>query len=104
MLTYMPLHPRACGPVEWGFIPGWLDDNDPRSAREQLNEKYVYGGWQPFQGFKKLDIKYGLHYPGDPVQYPFSMITFRNEKLLIYPGSWVCIVQEDKSWEVCRMD
>jgi hypothetical protein len=95
-------HPRATLD-SWGYIPTFLNGDDPRPAKEQFNERYVYGGWNPFKGFTK-DEKDGLHYPGDPVQKPISEILFRNERILLYPASWVCVIEPDGSWEVCRMD
>jgi hypothetical protein len=50
-----------------GDIPAWLDEADPRSAREQLHEGYLPhgGGWKPFEGFEMLD-NFSLKYSGDP--------------------------------------
>jgi hypothetical protein len=88
---------------EWGFIPSFLHADDPRPAAEQFNERYI-GGWQNFPGltFNRDDIT--LSYPGDPVMKALSALVFRNEVLLLFPSSWVVIVQDDHSWEACRMD
>jgi hypothetical protein len=93
------------GDVEtWGFIPGFLDESDPRPAREQFNERYR-GGWMPAPPGLKLDpATVSLTYPGDPPMRPVSVGQFRSEMLLLYPSSWVCILQKDGSWEVARMD
>jgi hypothetical protein len=34
---------------DWGLIPGFLDERDPRPAKEQIAEKYL-GGWLPLPG------------------------------------------------------
>jgi hypothetical protein len=94
-------HPK-CTIEHWGYIPLFLREDDPRPAREQFDERYQ-AGWKPFKGFTK-DDQDGLHYPEDPVQKPVSELFFRDERIILYPGSWVCIIQPDGSWEVCRMD
>jgi hypothetical protein len=88
---------------DWGLIPAFLDDNDPRPAREQFNARYI-AGWQPFDGFTMNPETYVLSYTGDPPLEPLSTLLFRHEVILIYPYSWVAIVQPDGAWEVCRMD
>jgi hypothetical protein len=42
----LALHPR-CTPDHVGFIPTFLDTDDPRPAREQFQERNVYGGLAP---------------------------------------------------------
>jgi hypothetical protein len=96
------LHPR-CTLDHWGYIPGFLREDDPRPARVQINERYQ-GRWRPFKGHT-LGSHNELHYPGDPPQYPVSVMRFREERLFLYqPGDWVLIMQPDGSWEVARMD
>lgn len=86
-----------------GYIKGVLDDEDPRSAKEQLHESYAHGGgWQPFKGFELTDDD-GLKYPGDPVQLPVSTAKLRDEVIHLYPSAWVAIIQPDRSFEVSRM-
>lgn len=87
----------------WGFIPSFLHEDDPRSVREQFNERYI-SGWQPFKGFKLNPDNMMLSYPGDPPMEPISMMTFRNEVIYMYPHAWVLVMQHDKTWEACRMD
>jgi len=74
------IHPRA-HLSDLGLLPSFLNENDPRPAAEQFNDRYMFGGWHPMAGFKMND-----------------------ELILVYPGDWVAIVQPDKSFEVCRMD
>lgn len=88
----------------WGYVPEFLDEHDPRSAREQIAEKYV-GGWNPLPG-GTFDIEtLAWTYPGDPPQQPVSIMIFRRERLIMYPHEFVLILSPDrKSWEISRMD
>ena len=87
-----------------GLIPHWLDEDDPRPAKEQLGENYAHGGgWQPFEGFE-LRKNRSIKYPGDEPMAPLAMMRMRDEMILIYPHAWVLILQKDGSFEVCRMD
>jgi len=87
-----------------GLLPGFLRDDDPRPAREQINERYAHGGgWRPMKGHR-LGPRNFLTYPGDPPLPPVARARLRNELILFYPSSWVCIVQPDQSYEVCRID
>jgi hypothetical protein len=89
--------------ADLGELLTFLDENDPRPAREQFNERYQWGGWKPMEGFT-LDGTI-LHYPGDPPFKPWAMISFRNEGILVYPADFVAIIQEDGvTFEVARMD
>ncbi len=93
-------------PDSVGLIPMWLDADDKRPAREQLNEHYAHGGgWQPFEGFQ-YDITDGhtLTYPGDPPMRPLAAMKFRDEMILWYPHSWIMILQRGGAFEVCRLD
>jgi hypothetical protein len=92
-----------------GFIPGYLDDNDPRPAREQLDENYREGGgWHPVMGFT-VTPNGELNYPGDP---PMPLLaetilhpeTTHPEVIRLYLHSWVSIIQMDGSFEIARMD
>jgi hypothetical protein len=87
-----------------GILPLWLDPEDPRSAKEQLDEHYRHGGgWQPFEGFKLMKDS-SIKYPGDPAHKPLAMMKLRDEVILVYPHSWVLILQKGGSFEICRMD
>lgn len=87
-----------------GFLPMFLDLDDPRSAKEQLDANYAHGGgWQSFKGHKMLPNG-DLQYPGDePTQF-VAHTHFRNERVVLYEHGWVAIVQPDGSFEVARMD
>jgi hypothetical protein len=88
----------------WGYIPGFLRDDDPRPAREQFNERYS-SGWVPGPPGLSFDFDTAtLSYPGDPPMTLISAMLFRDEVILLFQSSWVLILQRDGSWEVARMD
>jgi len=87
-----------------GFLPTFLSAEDPRPAKEQFDERYVYGGFQPFAGFKFDPDGLTLKYPGDPELFPVAGTQLRDETILVYPHAWVAIVQKDDSVQVARMD
>jgi len=87
----------------WGFIPSFLDVNDPRPAAEQFNANYI-SGWTPFDGFKFNAELRLLAYLGDPAVREISSMIFRNERIHLFPSAWVVIEQPDDSWAVSRMD
>lgn len=85
-----------------GFIPGWLDDADPRPAKEQIESHYV-AGWPEFKGFKHVG-KHVLAYPGDPPMKPLAQAKLRKETIVFYESAWVGIFQEDGSFSIARID
>jgi hypothetical protein len=89
-----------------GIIPEFLSEDDPRPAREQLNDNYAHGGgWQPFKGHTLVpEDGFKLCYPGDPPLRPIAFIRLRRERIVIYPHAWVMILQDDNTFEICRMD
>ena len=88
---------------DWGIIPSFLDENDPRGAKEQFNERYV-AGWSAFEGFTLNKDNMHLKYPGDPPTKPKSYMFFRDEIIVMYQHEWVMVLERDGTWEVCRMD
>jgi hypothetical protein len=102
MITWVLLHPKMT-PEHLGYIPQWLDDNDPRDARAQLNSGYVFGGWSPMDGFKLTETNC-LTYPGDPPLVPLAMTMLRDELICFYDHSWIAVIQQDRTFEACRMD
>lgn len=97
-----------------GYIPMFLWESDPRSAKEQIHDRYV-AGWNDFQGFRRgstsielIDTQtedlFNLKYPGDPELPPLAYTKLRNELIVVYPSAWVAIVQPDGSFEVARLD
>lgn len=86
-----------------GYLPSFLSESDPRSAREQLDAGYSqFGGWTSFPGFKMTER--GLEYPGDPPQPLLAETRLRDEIVRLYNGSWVAIIQPDGSYDIARMD
>lgn len=102
MLEWKLLHPHATMEM-LGEIPYWITESNPKTAKEQLDDGYRFGGFRPFEGFK-LTASNGLAYPGDPVQMPIASCKLRNELITVYPSAWVAVIQPDRSFEVCRMD
>lgn len=86
-----------------GVIPLMLDLNDPRGAVEQMNEKYVFGGWRPMEGFR-MDERHSLTYPSDPPMEFRAMMEFRDERVFVYDYAWVCVLQKDGTFEAARLD
>ena len=86
-----------------GFIPSFLDANDPRGAAAQINDAYV-SGWSPMKGFELGLNPVSLKYPGDPRMYAVSHTTLRQERLYLFPSAWLLILQPDNSFEVSRID
>jgi hypothetical protein len=97
------IHPR-CTPDHVGYIPTFLDREDPRPAREQFAERYIYGGWRPQDGFTKGEDLYSLKYPGDPVLHPIASMVLKDETIMIYDHGYVAIWQKGGTFEMCRMD
>lgn len=102
MLQWEFLHPKMTM-EHLGYIPYWLYDENPKSAREQLDAGYQFGGWQPMQGFKLTDDNC-LTYPKDPPLRPLAQAQLRDELIVFYDHAWVAVIQADRSFEVCRMD
>jgi hypothetical protein len=103
MMVWMLLHPKMT-PEHLGLLPGMLDENDQRPAKEQFDGNYAHGGgWRPYNGFK-LTVENHLTHPGDPPLRPLAITHLRGETILFYDHSWVVVVQPDRTFEACRMD
>lgn len=88
---------------EWlGILPAFLDEDDPRSAREQFDAKYC-SGWWPIRG-ATITANQEMQYPGDPDSPPLARTTFRDETIVFYEYALVAIIQTDGTAEVARMD
>jgi len=86
-----------------GLIPSFLDENDSRSASQQIAKNYI-GGWLPMAGFN-LGEGMRLLYPDDPPLDPIATVRLRDELITVYPYGWVAICQcNDGSFEVSRCD
>ena len=88
-----------------GFVPQFFSEEDPRPAREQINENYKHGGgWLPIHGFTmsddglRLNVEEGRHYP------LIAETQLRGETIRFYNGSWVAIIQPDGAYEISRVD
>lgn len=86
-----------------GQVPNWLDESDPRSAAEQINEGYKWGGWKPMAKGPTLGPGNTMCYPGDPPLRPFATIEFRDERIFAYPHEFWAILKDGKA-EFARLD
>lgn len=87
-----------------GFIPLFFSEFYETPAREQLDQNYQHGGgWRPLQGWTAAEDG-TIKYPGDERLRPIAEARLREERILIYPHSWVQIRQKDGSFEIGRVD
>lgn len=92
-------------PDELGLIPSFIDQGDPRPAREQFNEHYAHGGgWLPIKGFQQPMGGSTLEYPGDPPYRPIAAFTLRDQMIVVYRYGLVAIFDRNGDFEVARMD
>lgn len=104
--TVLILDMRYADPNYVGFIPTFLDLDDPRPAAVQFQERYEYGGWRKQEGFASVRGTPTLHYPGDPPLKPIAVMAMptTKETIFVYLHGYVSIFQKDGSFEACRMD
>ena len=103
MIQFELLHPKMTQ-ERLGWLPSFLDVDDPRPAKEQFHERYAHGGgWNPFKGFE-MRKGYSIKYPGDPAHKPLAQAKLRDELIVFYDYAWVAIIQPDGSFEIARMD
>lgn len=103
MLNFLMAHPRAT-PEMLGIVPEFLDESDPRTAREQFDANYgpIGGGWRPQA---KWSISHNAaHYPGDPPRPLIAYAYLREEEIRFFAGARVAIVQPDGSFEMATID
>lgn len=100
------IHPGMT-PEHLGLIPSFISEADPRSAAEQFDANYKFGGWKPMAGFTLhrdgSPRNWTLTYPGDPVLPVLAYAHLRDEIILFFPYSWIAVVSAD-GFEVARMD
>lgn len=97
------LHPKMTL-EHLGMLPEFLNENNPQSAKEQIDGNYRHGGgWHSMKGFK-LGEDNSLSYPGDPPMSPVASTRLRDELILLYPHAWIAIIQPDRSFDVARID
>jgi hypothetical protein len=99
-MLWITLHPSMTH-ESLGFVPGFLDENDPRPAAVQFDRNYI-GGWHPMAGFTLESGQ--LYYPGDPPLLPLAETRLRDEIIRLYEYEWVVVIQPDGSFQVSRMD
>lgn len=109
MITFYSLTGRAIpynpSQYETGYLPSFLDPNDPRSAAEQIDANYAHGGgWRPMSGHTMNANTQFLKYPGDPALAPIAHGWLRHEQIVLYNSSVVAIIQPDGSFQVARVD
>ena len=76
-----------------GLIPTFVDANDPRPAREQLDDGYNEAagcGWHPIENFSLLPGNV-LQYPGDEPMQPLVKMTLHDETIYVYEAAFVAI-------------
>jgi hypothetical protein len=87
-----------------GFLPDILWPDDPRSVKDQLNDRYAHGGgYRSSSGFK-LCKDMALKWPGDPLQRPLAAVLINQELVVFYPHAFLLVMQPDGSFEVTRVD
>jgi len=97
------LHPNMKSHM-LGYIPHWLNDDNPEGAVKQIDANYRHGGgWHSFKGFT-LGKGMELTYPGDPPLKPLARAKLRDELVYFYDHSWVAVIQENGSFDVARID
>jgi hypothetical protein len=85
-----------------GLIPTFLDEHDPRAARDQIGAAY---GWSPIQGQTLDKETLALSFPGDPDLMPWVTARLRDEHIVVYPYGLTMIRQpESGAFEVSRLD
>lgn len=103
MLSWSPMPPHN-SIASLGNLINFLSEDDPRPAKEQIDDRYkAGGGWKSIEGFT-IDKSGALHYPGDPVMYPICCATLRFEVILTYEADVVAIFRPDGSLDVARID
>lgn len=103
--VWLRLDERAL-PDHLGFIPEFLDEEDPDDAQTQLDKNYGHGGgYRPQSGWEIVNKqRMTIQYPGDPPTEPLWANVFRKERIYVYPYGYVLILQPDGSFVCARMD
>ena len=94
--------------ADLGLIPGFLSEDDPRPASEQVDSNYKkaseWNRWRSLEGFTLNPDTLALAYPLDPDMLPIAMTQFRDETIVVYPDAWILILQKDGLFEVARVN
>lgn len=97
-------------PYHWdsdvtGFLPEILDPNDPRPVADQLNEFYAHGGgYRPMEKWSFDPVTWVLTYPEDPPMRPLAMTWINRQCVILYPSSFLVILEPDGTFAVTRVD
>jgi hypothetical protein len=93
-------------PEQLGFLPEILTDSDPRSVKEQLEDRYAHGGgWRPITGMHMNPETRVMYFPGDPPFKPAALTEIGEEVVIFYPlCSLLAVIQPDGSYQVTRVD
>jgi hypothetical protein len=97
-------------PEMLGFLPHFLNPDDPRSATEQLDANYQHGGgWHPLKGWKFDRETHAIQYCDDEVRcdepyLPVAMSVLHGDVVYFYPDAWVAVLKASGAVEVARMD
>jgi hypothetical protein len=88
-----------------GYLPYMFSADDPRPAREQINQRYAHGGgWEPQDGFD-LDVDTLVaRYPGDPPFHAIAFAMLQREMIVLFEHEYLAIVQPDGSFEMARVN
>lgn len=101
-LPWELVHPQATADM-LGYVPGFVRADDPRPAREQIDDRYgQYGGWRPNPRWQLRDDS--IIYPGDPPRPLVARATHGTETINFYAGAYIAIVQPDGAYEIARLD
>lgn len=89
-----------------GFLPAFLQDDDPRPVSEQIAERYAHGGgWSPYGKGKWRHLgDHVLKFPGDQQMKPLAMAKVGKETVYFYEHAVLAVFQPDGSFEVTRVD
>ncbi|MBP8233120.1 MAG: hypothetical protein KAY22_12505 [Rhizorhabdus sp.] len=101
-------HVRCTGCSEYellGDIPLWLSEHNAAGAVDQIDGWYRHGGgWRDHPGFD-IDLeRLTLNYPGDPALPAIAQAQLRDERIILFDGSWLAVIQADGSHRVARID
>jgi len=105
-MTKRPSWKLAHANVDLGYIPMWLDEDDPDPAWKQIDKNYKHGGgWHSSRTNSRAKmLGHVFYYPGDPPQHPLATARMRDEIIVFYPHAFVAIFQKDGSWDMARID
>lgn len=101
-MIYIPLDPRF-DIEQLGYLPLFLNDDDPRPAREQFDANYI-SGWNPMKGWHFNPRTLELTYPEDPPLKPIAFTALNEDVVFFYPYAQVMILHKDATFEVARLD